>query len=383
MHILQVLNTLGAGGAEAYVVHLSNDLVRRGAKVTLVAGGEMTLAQQLSKEVDVLHIDPLVGGSFRLLSSATNLLREVPKLGRLLRSSGVSVIHTHLIGSGLGFWLAGRLAGVPSVHTAMHTREIASRSEQFAYDSRIPGRLANRFLALSDWFREELIHKWHIPSSRVVTIRSGVDVTRFQPNPRTRVESRASWGVAPDTVVCGATARLSPEKGLDLAVQSIANAIQNGASNLVFVIAGSGREEENLRHLATELKVERHVRFLGYVSDTSEVLPGFDVYLQTTVGPNLGFSSLEALSSGVPLLIAARSQKERAMAEDTLINEESGWIKDAAPPAMGNCILEIYRDRDLLAKRKLYARETGVANYSWESHFGSLVKLYEEMAAVG
>ena len=380
MHILQVLNTLGAGGAEAYVVHLSSDLVRRGAKVTVVAGGDMTLAGQLSKEVDLRQIDPLVGGSSRLFSSATNLLREVPKLGRLLNSSAVTVVHTHLIASGLGFWLAGRLAGVPSLHTAMHVREIASRSEQLAYDSRIPGRLVNRFLALSNWFRDEIIHRWHIPGSRVVTIRSGVDVTRFQPNAAARAESRASWGVEPDTIVCGAVARLSPEKGLDLAVQSVAHAIQNGASNLVFVIAGSGREEENLRHLVAKVGIAQHVRFLGYVSDTSRVLPGFDVYLQTTFGPNLGFSSLEALSTGVPLLIAARSQEERVMAEDTLINDKSGWIEDATPSAMGGCLLRIYRSRDLLARKKLLAREIGVANYSWDSHVGRLMKLYEELA---
>lgn len=380
MHVLQVLNTLGAGGAEAYVVHLSNDLVRKGAKVTVVAGGDMTLAGQLPKDVDVLHIDPLVGGSTSLFSSATNLLREAPKLGRILNSSAVTVVHTHLIASGLGFWLAGRLAGVPSVHTAMHVREIGSRSEKLAYDSRIPGRLATRFLALSDWYREELIHKWHIPDSRVVTIRSGVDVTRFQPNAEARAESRASWGVGPNTFVCGAVARLNPEKGLDLAIQSVAHAVENGASNLVFVIAGSGPEEENLRSLVAEIGIERNVRFLGYVKDTSKVLTGFDVYLQTTVGPNLGFSSLEALSSGVPLLIAARSQQERAMAEDTLINDKSGWIEDATPSAMGEGLLRIYRSRDLLSRKKLVARETGVANYSWDSHVGRLVKLYEELA---
>jgi glycosyltransferase involved in cell wall biosynthesis len=146
------------------------------------------------------------------------------------------------------------------------------------------------------------------------------------------------------------------------------------------VIAGSGREEENLRHLAANLGIAQYVRFLGYVSDTSKVLPGFDVYLQTTFGPNLGFSSLEALSTGVPLLIAARSQEERAMAEDTLINDKSGWVEDATPSAMGGCLLQIYSSRDLLARKKLLAREIGVANYSWDSHVGRLVAQYEELA---
>jgi glycosyltransferase involved in cell wall biosynthesis len=381
MHILQVLNTLGAGGAEAYVVHLSNDLVRRGAKVTVVARGDMTLAGQLPNEVDVLDIGPLVGGSCRLFSSATNLLREVPELGRFLGSSAVTVIHTHLIAGGLGFWVAGRLAGVRSLHTAMHAREIASRSEKLAFDSRIPGRLVNRFLALSDWSREDLIHKWHIPRSRVVTIRSGVDVTRFQPNAGARAETRASWGVGPDTLVCGAAASLTLIKGLALAVQSVAHAVQNGASNLTFVIAGRGPEEENLKHLVARAGIAQHVRFLGYVSDTSKVMPGFDVYLQTTVGPNLGFSSLEALSTGVPLLIAVRSQAERAMAEDTLINDKPGWIEDATPTAMGACLLRLYRSPDVLARKKLLAREIGVANYSWGSHVGRLINLYEEMSA--
>jgi glycosyltransferase involved in cell wall biosynthesis len=170
-------------------------------------------------------------------------------------------------------------------------------------------------------------------------------------------------------------------KGLALAVQSVAHAVQNGASNLTFVIAGRGPEEENLKHLVARAGIAQHVRFLGYVSDTSKVMPGFDVYLQTTVGPNLGFSSLEALSTGVPLLIAVRSQAERAMAEDTLINDKPGWIEDATPTAMGACLLRLYRSPDVLARKKLLAREIGVANYSWGSHVGRLINLYEEMSA--
>src|SRR6516164_11120949 len=120
MHILQVLNTLGPGGAEAYVVHLSNDLVSRGIKVTVIADGDMTLADRLPRQVDLVRVGPLVGGGFGPFSSASNLVRKVPEFRRFLDSSAVTVVHTHLIASGLGFWLAGRMERVPTLHTAMH-----------------------------------------------------------------------------------------------------------------------------------------------------------------------------------------------------------------------------------------------------------------------
>jgi glycosyltransferase involved in cell wall biosynthesis len=380
MHILQVLNTLGPGGAEAYVVHLSNDLVSRGIKVTVIADGDMTLADRLPRQVDLVRVGPLVGGGFGPFSSASNLVRKVPEFRRFLDSSAVTVVHTHLIASGLGFWLAGRMERVPTLHTAMHVRDHGSRSEKLAYDSRLPGRLVDRFLALSDWFRDELIMNWHIPRRRVVTIRSGIDVNRFQPHEATRAACRAGWGVGPRTLVCGALARLEPEKGLELAIRSVAHAVQNGAPDLVFLLAGRGREEERLKQLVASLGVDCNVRFPGYVSDPARILPGFDVYLQTTIGPNLGFSSLEALSTGVPLLIAARSPEERAMAEDTLIDLSAGWIEDATPERIGSRLARITNSPGCEDK-KLAARRVGLENYNWESHVERMIALYEDMSS--
>ncbi len=138
------------------------------------------------------------------------------------------------------------------------------------------------------------------------------------------------------------------------------------------VIGGDGPELQSLTQLVKTLGLEKDVSFLGRVSNPEAILKSFDIYVQTTRNPNIGLSAMEALSSGVPLLIAYRSQKEYEMAADTLKGYDAGWLAPATPTDMAKALISAF-DRDSLAKKKLSARKLAEEQYNFFSNVSALL----------
>jgi len=147
----------------------------------------------------------------------------------------------------------------------------------------------------------------------------------------------------------------------------------------LLVIAGGGSEASNLVSLADDLGIRGSVMFLGEVSQVNQLLPAFDVYLQTTKGPNLGFSALEALACAKPVVIAADSEREMAMGQDTLCGAECGAVVEASPRVLAEAIERIAQDPCLLSRMSLMAREVAVRCYEWGDHVSRMAELYESL----
>jgi glycosyltransferase involved in cell wall biosynthesis len=100
----------------------------------------------------------------------------------------------------------------------------------------------------------------HYPAlaPRVMTIHNGVDTETF--TPEARREEAPSWrarlGIAQDALVAAFIGSERTRKGLDLAIEALAE-----AAGWVLIVAGSG--DEHHRELARSLGKANAVRFLG------------------------------------------------------------------------------------------------------------------------
>src|SRR5207237_1719233 len=99
---------------------------------------------------------------------------------------------------------------------------------------------------------------------------------------------------APDDFVVGTAARLDPVKNLGVAVRALAQ-LRARAPRAVLVIVGDGPEKDALlaeasRHAGVD------VRWLGYRTDVRALLPGFDVYLNTSTSEGVSVTILESMA---------------------------------------------------------------------------------------
>ena len=89
--------------------------------------------------------------------------------------------------------------------------------------------------------------------------------------------------------------------------------IQKANKKARFWITGLGSQEQELKKLASKLKVERSVEFKGYMNreDLEELFQKADLYVSTSLSDSTSVSLLEAMASGlVPVVTDIPGNRE-------------------------------------------------------------------------
>lgn len=95
-------------------------------------------------------------------------------------------------------------------------------------------------------------------------------------------------------VLIGSVGRLEPQKGYADLLHA-AQILLREHSNLRFVLAGSGTQEEALQRLASSLGIADRVRFLGFRSDIPRILSALDIFVSSSHWEGLPLAILEAM----------------------------------------------------------------------------------------
>jgi glycosyltransferase involved in cell wall biosynthesis len=95
----------------------------------------------------------------------------------------------------------------------------------------------------------------------------------------TKKEAREFFGVDSKKTLLYSLSELHKNKGIDLAIRAIKLLPEDKKGEVVYCIAGTGEESENLEKLIFELGVEENVRLMGFVEQGFRYLPGADAFL--------------------------------------------------------------------------------------------------------
>lgn len=161
----------------------------------------------------------------------------------------------------------------------------------------------DRFIVLSKAFGSILHQEYQVPWSKIHIIPGGVDLSRFQPNLSLQ-EARTQLDWPQDRPILFTPRRLVHRMGLDKLLSALA-AIKLRIPDIWLAIAGKGPLKPDLERQATELGLNDHVRFLGFLPD--DQLPLAYQAADLTIMPSqslegFGLVLLESLACGTPAL---------------------------------------------------------------------------------
>lgn len=300
-----------------------------------------------------------------------------------------ALIHTHGPKAALHAMLARKmLSGKRPVHVTTHHGVRANdQSWKLMFFEKVYERFVipscEMCLTVCSSDRELLINRG-INEAKIQVHLNGVDRTKTAYNDvlAARQKVRAGWQTAggqvslQDTFVVGVVGRLAPEKQHDLILNAVAQLIEKRPESKVALLCfGSGPLEAELKKMTQELKLWKHVFWMGYSPNIAAQMPGFDLLLSMSSAEGLPINLIEAGWAGIPVLAQA-VDGVRDLIEDGV----SGKL--LSPPASGGEVvagLEELMDQPekagLLAKNFQVRVEKYFSRSAW---LNRLTEIYSE-----
>ena len=337
MTILQVIESLNAGGAERHVIDLRRAIADRGIDCLVVAQAGALMCED---EDGLINVRP----KFRILGWYLPLWRSVSR-------DRTTVIHVHSLAPLLAAWLVARLR---------------RRRLVFTVHGWSPSRIRVGRILLSV-FRPDLVIAVSVElAQRMQTRRL---ITRYVPNGV--LDRRGPIQVVrPDggDLLLISVGRLSYPKNQASLIRAYAAASVDAPPSRL-VILGEGEDRENLMSLAERLTVGSRVEFLGF-RDPIPYLEKADVFVSSSLSEGLSLAHLEAMMIGLPLIVTSTSGANEIVEE----GRNGTVVPTDDEPALTAAIrlfLEDSRRWDGRRSRALYEQK-----FKHETMVDSLLDLY-------
>ena len=286
LSILHTESSLGWGGQEIRVLTEAAGVAKLGHDVLLAAPAQSRIFNEAAR----------FGVKARAVPIGRKGARGVLAMRQLLARHAFDVINTH---SSTDTWLAALArATLPSPPPIVRTRHISAplprnRATRWLYDT-----ATARIVTTGEKLRKQVIAETGVEAPRVVSIPTGIDLSRFHPGDRNA--ARDSVGLPTDIPVVGIVATLRSWKGHRYLLEAFA-AMKRG--NALLVVVGDGPQHEALRDSATELGIASQVRFAGNQSDVAPWMRSFDVFcLPSYANEGVPQALMQAMACGLPVL---------------------------------------------------------------------------------
>jgi glycosyltransferase involved in cell wall biosynthesis len=381
MRILFANHTSAWSGGEVSLMRLLQGL-RADHDVCVACPPAGALADAVDRAgVDRLPL-PTVDASLRLHPIQTPVgLAQLGSgglaLARVARRFRADVIHANSTRVGIMASIAKARGGPPYVVRA-HEHVPATPVGRAVRGLIV--RTAGGVAAVSDYtaarFNEGL------PRPVATRVYNSIDHSRFNPAVQP-APLREQLGLSPGAALLGQVAQITPWKGQDVAIRTLAGVREAGvdahlalAGQVIF--GGKGVRYDNhafrrsLEGLTGELGVRNAVHFLGQRGDVPELLRALDVSLVPSWEEPFGLVTVESLAVGTPPLVSAVGAGPELV--------QDGVTGRTLPPRLADpwigAALELIQDREALGR--MGERGPGAASgFRDDVHAGEMLAVYK------
>ena len=223
-----------------------------------------------------------------------------------IRQRQVQILHAHQYTPFFYSAVAARFSGAkPSVIFTEHGRhypDVVSARRRFI-NRMVFDRLADDINAVCEFSARSLAEKDGFRRDRIHVIPNGIDAPKYAPS--TDIAAlRTRLGLDPSRKYVACVARFHPVKDHRTLINAFALvAAERQETDLLLV--GDGALRAELERQCRDLGLSSRVRFLGVRDDVADILRAVDVFALTSVSEAASITLLEAMGSGLPVVVTA------------------------------------------------------------------------------
>jgi glycosyltransferase involved in cell wall biosynthesis len=262
------------------------------------------------------------------------------------------------------------LAGVPTVVASERNVDVWEDFVKRAL-GRALASFTGRIVANAEAVRRYLIARGADPG-RVVTIRNGVDLARFD-GPLDIPAVRRSCGVAPEHFLATVVARLEPQKGHDTVIEAMAR-LRDRYPRLRALFVGGGSHEAHLRANVAGRQLTDRVLFAGFRTDSADIIRATDVSVLTSTREGLSNTLLESLAAGRPVIASRVGGNAEVVPPDVGI-----LVPPADPTALTDALARCIDDPAGAARMGQLGHDYARREFSVHRMVAETMALYEAL----
>lgn len=314
--VVHIITKLELGGAQQNtlftVAHLNHNVY----EPVLISGTEGILVEDAKKLKNVkVYLVPELARETNPIKDVVALfkirrilkkLKENAERGNKTETVSPVIVHTHCSKAGvLGRW-AARLAGIKLIVHSFHGFSFNDSQSSlvrciYIFLERITSFITAKSIAVSKANIEKGTNKRIFTKDKVVLIRSGIDIRKYQEKGLDRGKKRRELGFDTRIPLVAMIACFKPQKSpLDFVRVAKIVSGKNNATRFLFV--GNGVLRPKVEELIEKLGMEDKILLLGWRRDIPEIMSCIDILVLTSLWEGLPRVFPQAMASGIPVV---------------------------------------------------------------------------------
>jgi L-malate glycosyltransferase len=364
MKVLHILDSLNRGGKETLVGDFALHGLAAGLEVTVLSMGTGPLQSEFNA----------------VLPSYIQLTRRYPidpgvvkGIRSVVVNSNFKIVHAHQAVEGIHAYLATLGLGVKCV-LSFHGHTLKKKDEM-TLRFLIPRVSAN--VAVSAAFLASLRDRAKsYREAEFTVVHNGLDPEKFVGGVGTL---RHELQIDPSAILIGTVSNFLPGKD-PLTICKALSAIGAGRLGVYFVFVGgkfaaSARMYEECIEFCGKNGLSQNVLFLGQRNDVPNVLRSLDLFVFSSVDESFGLAPLEAMMSGVPVLMADLSPLREISADG-----KYAYLFGAGDSrSLANALFTALNDMPAMADMALSAKQWAQENFGIKAHVLKMKSLYARL----
>ena len=237
---------------------------------------------------------------------------------------------------------------------------------------------ASRVLTVSEASKKDILRFFHVPEQRVTVIHNAIDERFYNDPPEEEIVRVRERYQLHDRFLMYA-GNVKPHKNLERLIDAFVVLRQSGFNDLKLLITGSEISRyATLRRAVHRYNLHKHVRFLGFQSETTlaALYRLADVFVFPSLYEGFGLPPLEAMASGTPVVVSNVSSLPEVVGDAGI--QVNPYDADAIADGIRQVLTNSTLREELTARGLARARA-----FSWQESITRVRQIYQEVAAAG
>jgi N-acetyl-alpha-D-glucosaminyl L-malate synthase BshA len=360
------------GGSGIVATELGLELATRGHEVHFISYSNPI---RLDAGMPRIHYHEVEVSTYPLFQYPPYCLALASRMAEVAESYDLDVLHVHYavphsISAMLAQQMLESTRRLPFI-TTLHGTDITLVGVDPSYFpiTKFSIERSNGISAVSDYLRERTVEVFGV-ANEIRVIKNFVNCDRYKPDDEKAGASQ--YAPAGEKLLLHLSNFRPVKRALDC-VRILAEVRKSTPAHLL--MAGDGPDRGPAEHLAREMKVEKHVSFLGKQNHVERLIPLAHVLLMPSELESFGLVALEAMACGVvPVATNVGGVAE------LITDREDGFLEAVGDVAAQSArVVELLTDGDLHYRMRKAGRWNASERFCAEKIIPMYEKYYEDV----